>query len=93
MGAAGQFPRVYWFPRDLGHPSGTGGGWRYADSVTAAPAGDSISVVNLAQPPNGGDAWTGLIRGFSLYPNSSRIGGIDIQREEILCGTRFQQLS
>ena len=74
MGAAGQFPRVYWFPRDLGHPSGTGGGWRYADSVTAAPAADSISVVNLAQPPNGGDAWTGLIRGFSLYPNSSSVG-------------------
>lgn len=74
MGASGQFPRVYWFPRDLGHPSGTGGGWRYVDSVTAAPAGDSISTVNLAQPPNGGDAWTGLIRGFSLYPNSSSVG-------------------
>ena len=74
MGASGQFPRVYWFPRDLGHPSGTGGGWRYVDAVTASPVGDSISVVNLAQPPNGGDPWSGPIRGFSLYPNSSSVG-------------------
>ena len=74
MGGSGQFPRVYWFLRDLGHPSGTGGGWRYVDSVTAAPVGDGIAVANLAAAANGGDPWSGPIRGFSLYPNSSTVG-------------------
>ena len=75
MGAAGQFPRVYWFLRDLGHPAGTGGGWRYVDTQTASPtAADSMAVVNLTQSLGGGDPWSGLIRGFALYPNSSTVG-------------------
>ena len=74
MSGSGQFPRVYWFLRDLGHPAGTGGGWRYVDTQTASATGDSIAVVNLTQSLGGGDPWSGLIRGFSLYPNSSTVG-------------------
>ena len=74
MGGSGQFPRVYWFLRDLGHPAGTGGGWRYVDTQTASPTGDSMAVVNLTQSLGGGDPWSGLIRGFALYPNSSTVG-------------------
>ena len=74
MSGSGQFPRVYWFLRDLGHPAGTGGGWRYVDTQTASPTGDSIAVVNLTQSLGGGDPWSGLIRGFALYPNSGTVG-------------------
>jgi hypothetical protein len=74
IGSSGQYPRVYWFARDLGHPAGTGGGFRYTDPGAAAPLGDSISVVNLTQSLGGGDPWSGLVRGFALYPNSSTQG-------------------
>lgn len=74
INGSGQFPRVYWFPRELGHPAGTGGGWRYVDTQTAMPVGDNIAVVNMNQSLGGGDPWAGLMRGFAIYPNSSTVG-------------------
>jgi hypothetical protein len=79
MGSArgDQFPTVYWFHNDLGHPAGEGAGWRGANTPpnSPAPVGDSIAVADLTQALADGSPWTaGPVRGLTLYPNNSAVG-------------------
>ena len=59
-------------------PRSSGRNWRrmaicrYSDRL--AGRCDSMAVVNLTQSLGGGDPWSGLIRGFALYPNSGTVG-------------------
>jgi hypothetical protein len=79
MGSArgDQFPRVFWFHNDLGHPAGEGVGWRGANTPpnSPAPAGDSVLVADLTQLLGGGNPWAAApVRGLTLYPNNSAVG-------------------
>jgi hypothetical protein len=79
MGSArgDQFPRVYWFHNDLGHPGGEGVGGRGANTPpnSPAPAGDSILVADLTQFLDFGNPWAAApVRGLTLYPNNSAVG-------------------
>jgi len=75
-----QFPRFYWWHKEIGDSTDPGGGTRLLpENNLPAPAGTSIYVVDLVNVPAnaqpGPPAWNAFpqVKGLAFYPNHSNV--------------------